>query len=377
MAAPAEVNNFRLVITGGGTGGHLFPGIAVADQVLENMPQSKVLFIGTDRQVDAKVLVNRPFAIATVKCQGLKGKSPRAILSSLIQLPMALVASMRILRKFRPHLVLGVGGYVTGPVVLAARILGIPTTIHEQNSVPGLANRLLGKIVDRVFLSIPGSEKFFPPGKVLLTGNPLRKAILAAGALRKKNPGTALLVMGGSQGAHRINILVAEGLQKVHDTLPADFFVIHQTGRADVEEIRKIYERAGIRARVEAFIDDMAAVYVQAGLVVSRAGATSLAEICAMGLPSILIPFPSAADNHQEYNARMVSERGGAVLLKEEGLDAEVMAATISGMLQDSEELLRIGEKAGSAAFPEATEKIVWECLKLAGFNQGAALKNV
>jgi UDP-N-acetylglucosamine--N-acetylmuramyl-(pentapeptide) pyrophosphoryl-undecaprenol N-acetylglucosamine transferase len=365
---PAGDTGIRLVITGGGTGGHLFPGVAVAEAILAERPGSEVLFIGTERQVDSQVLGNRPFGVTAIRCQGLKGQSLFGRLSALWQLPRAVWSAGRILKQFRPDLVLGVGGYVTGPVVLAAWLLGIPTCIHEQNSVPGLANRWLGKIVRRVFLSLSGSEKYFPVGRTRLTGNPVRSEILAAAEQEKIQTGGAgptLLVLGGSQGAHRLNLLVAEGLVAWKNQLPPAFRVIHQTGRQDAELVRGIYEQNGITAEVSGFITDMAGTYVQADLLVSRAGATSLAELCVMGRPAILVPYPYAADNHQEYNARQVVDRGGALLCKESELTAEKLAETIITLLNDSERLRAMGARARSAALPEATANIVRECLAL------------
>ncbi len=367
MKSPVEKKPVRLVVTGGGTGGHLFPGIAVAEAIMAERSGGKVLFIGTDRQIDNQVLGQRPFMTASLKCQGLKGKSLSAILLALVQLPLALFKAGMILRGFKPDLVLGVGGYVTGPVVLAAKLLGIPTCIHEQNSVPGLANKMVGKFVDRIFLSIPGSEGFFPAGRALLTGNPVRREILASNDQPPEKKGPILLVMGGSQGAHRLNVLVAAGLSGVKQELPDGFLVIHQTGRQDEQLVKDQYETAGIKAEVAPFLSDMAAVYRRVDLVVSRAGATSLAEICVLGKPSILIPYPYAADNHQEHNAMMVADRGGAIMRRESELESTVLVADILKIINDPEEMRRMGEKAREVSFPGAAELIVKECLALAG----------
>jgi UDP-N-acetylglucosamine--N-acetylmuramyl-(pentapeptide) pyrophosphoryl-undecaprenol N-acetylglucosamine transferase len=367
MVSSDRKRKMRLVVTGGGTGGHLFPGIAVAEAIMAARPGSEVLFIGTDRQVDSHVLGGRSFTTATLKCQGLKGKSISAALTSLVQLPLALFKAIRIIRGFKPDLVLGVGGYVTGPVVLAASLLRIPTCIHEQNSIPGLANKLLGRFVDLIFLSIPGSESFFPAGRTLLAGNPVRSEILVCRDRQTEGAdGPVLLVMGGSQGAHRLNSLVAEGLCSSKDLLPDGFMVIHQTGRIDEQEVRGQYEEAGIKSEVAAFFSDMADVYRRADLLVSRAGATSLAEICVLGMPSILIPFPYAADNHQEHNALMVVEKGGAIIWREAELESSLLATDILAIINDPARMARMGAKAKEVSFPAATEHIVKECLALA-----------
>ncbi len=367
MDNPGNDRIMRLVITGGGTGGHLFPGIAVAEALMTELPGSEVLFVGTDRQVDNRVLGQRPFKTATLKCQGLKGKSISAVVAALIQLPMALLKAIAVLHKFKPDLVMGVGGYVTGPVVLAAKLLGIPSCVHEQNSVPGLANKLLGRFADRIFLSIPGSEVYFPSGRTVLTGNPVRTEILASQGRREETEGPVLLVMGGSQGAHKLNSLVVDGLCRVADELPAGFKVIHQTGRIDEESVAKSYAAEGINSEAKAFIDDMADVYRQADLVVSRAGATSLAEICVLGKPSILIPFPYAADNHQEHNAMMVVNSGGAIMHLESELDSSELVTDVLRIISDPVTMKQMGVGAREVSFPEASSAIVKECLALTG----------
>ncbi|MFO7605164.1 MAG: undecaprenyldiphospho-muramoylpentapeptide beta-N-acetylglucosaminyltransferase [Desulfurivibrionaceae bacterium] len=371
MTPSPENRPLRLVVTGGGTGGHLFPGIAVAEKIMAERPGSEVLFIGTGRQVDNRVLGERPFRTAVLECGGVKGKSVAAALGALFRLPLAFFKAVSILRGFGPDLVLGVGGYVTGPVLLAAKTVGIPTCIHEQNSIPGLANKLTGRFVDRVFLSIPGSEGYFPSDRIRLTGNPVREEIMAIRDREPGKDGPVLLVMGGSQGAHRVNELVSEGLGEIRDQLPAGFRVIHQTGNRDEAMVRAGYAAAGIAAEVAPFITDMAAVYGRADLVVSRAGATSLAEICVLGKPSILIPYPFAADNHQEYNARMVADRGGAIVLCEAGLESGPLAAAILRIITDPGEMKRMGDAAREVAFPEAAAAIVKECLTLIGTKEG------
>ncbi|MDA8165727.1 MAG: undecaprenyldiphospho-muramoylpentapeptide beta-N-acetylglucosaminyltransferase [Desulfobacteraceae bacterium] len=352
-----------MIVTGGGTGGHLFPGIAVAEFVLAARPGSEVLFVSTDRQVDQRALAGRPFRTAAVRGQGLKGMGAVARLRALLQLPLALGEAMGLVRRFRPQLVLGVGGYVTGPVVLAARLLGIPTGIHEQNSVPGLANRWLGRLVDRIFLSIPESESWFPAGRAVLTGNPVRCELLSAAA-GKPGPAT-LLVLGGSQGAHRVNTLVVEALTGCRDRLPAGFKVIHQTGAQDESRVAEAYRKSGIEAQVGAFFNDMAALYGQAALVVSRAGATTLAELTVAGKPALLIPYPYAADNHQEKNAEYLVAGGAARMYREAELTGATLGGEVLALLTAPERLARMAARSASLAKPEATAAIMAECLRL------------
>jgi len=340
------------------------------------------MFVGTDRYMDAQALAQRPFAKATIICQPLKGKSILARLKAVVQLPVSLLQAAKVIRRFKPALVVGVGGYVTGPVVLAARLMGVPTCIHEQNSIPGLANRKLGRFVDRVFLSIPGSERFFPEGKTVLTGNPVRAEILASGGRAEaavKKSGITLLVLGGSQGAHKLNELVVAAVTEQED-LPAGFRVIHQTGRQDEQWVRERYDSKGIAATVGAFFDNMPTIYQEADLVVSRAGATTLAELTALGKPSILVPFPFAADGHQEKNGQFLVEGGAAKMFREQELEAAGLGKEIFALLRDREKLQQMAERAGKLAKRDATERIVDSCLSLMrdrGFNGNCLQTNV
>ena len=363
-----ELSRIKLLITGGGTGGHLFPGIALAQAVEQAYAGSEVLFVGTERKVDRKALANLGFIIKTIRCQGLKGKKLTEILTALFQLPVGLFDALKIIRQFKPDLVFGVGGYVTGPVILAARLLGITTCIHEQNTVPGLANKLLGRIAHRIFISLPGSEKYFPSGKTILSGNPVRSSLLAKAREIKQHDTPeqlTILVLGGSQGARRLNSLVLEAAKKclVHlQPLPE---IIHQTGELDEKQAAEVYAELGINARVQAFISDMAEVYAQADLIVSRAGATTLAEIMVFSKPAILVPFPYAADNHQEKNGRILVEGGGGIMFRQSELTGEILGNEITRLLNEKKLLNEMAEKSGKLAKPEATETIVNSCVGL------------
>ena len=357
-------HGFTLVITGGGTGGHLFPGIAVAQEVMATLPGARVVFIGTGRHVDQQAMTHYGFASRAVPCGHLKGGSLFQKLRTMIGLPWSLVQALRALRTIRPNLVLGVGGYVTGPVVLAAKLMGIATCIHEQNSVPGVTNRGLGRIVDRVFLSIPGSEGYFPAGRSIMSGNPLRREILALASQPVTDGGPTLLVLGGSQGAHRLNTLLPQAIAAM-GSLPEGFQVIHQTGKRDEDAVRAAYQALGVRAEVSAFITDMAAVYQRAGVVVSRAGATTLAELTAVGRAAILVPYPFAADDHQRHNALSLVAGGAARMLVEDGLTAEALAREIKAIVNDASQRRAMALAARELARPEAVATIVRECLAL------------
>ncbi len=354
----------RMIVTGGGTGGHLFPGIAVAEEVLRRFPEGRILFVSTDRAIDNKTLAARSFEKKAIACLPLKGKSILGTLKSVAQLPISLWQALRIVRAFKPQLVLGVGGYVTGPVVLAARLMGVKTCIHEQNSIPGMANRMLGKIVDQVYISIPGSEGFFPKGKAVLTGNPVRAELLdAAGQQKDQAEIKTVLVLGGSQGAHRVNALMAEAFTP---KVSGDAIQVrHQTGNSDEAWVRKAYNEAGVTAQVSSFISDMAAAYGDADLVVSRAGATTLAELAVLGKPAILIPYPYAADDHQTTNAAFLVRGGAALMFQERELDGMKLRQEILGLLNDAPRLQNMAARMKQFARPEATAVIVEKSIEL------------
>jgi UDP-N-acetylglucosamine--N-acetylmuramyl-(pentapeptide) pyrophosphoryl-undecaprenol N-acetylglucosamine transferase len=354
----------RLLLTGGGTGGHLFPAIATAEALCKRLPGSEVLFVGTKRKMDKTSLEQYGFATRSIHSQGLKGKNFISLLQGIAILPVSIIEAMLHIIRFKPDLVLGVGGYVTGPVVLAAKLLGKVTVIHEQNSIPGLANRKLGGLVTKICLSLPGSEKYFDGKKTVLTGNPVRQAILdLSREEKKKNPDKqpTLLVLGGSLGAHRINELVLEACA---NPKLKGVKIIHQTGLKDVEMVKAAYKKKNIDATVQAFFTDMAAIYKEADCLVSRAGATTLAELAVLGRPAILIPYPYAADNHQEKNAEYYVQGGGALLCVEKALDAKELAENLIALLNDKKTVQKMAKAMRSSAFPDATENIVDECLR-------------
>lgn len=363
-----KTHNIRLIVTGGGTGGHLFPGISLAQEMLRVYSDAEVLFIGTERKVDKRALSDVGFETTTIKSQGIKGKKFSTILKALFQQPLALWEAAKIIRKFKPDLVFGVGGYVTGPVILAARLLGVTTCIHEQNSIPGLANKLLGFIADKIFVSLPGSEKYFPTDKTILSGNPVRDNIIKASREAKpkssQEPST-LLILGGSQGARRLNSLMLEAAENCLASLSPPPFIIHQTGGHDEDHVRKKYIELGLNARVQAFYTDMAEIYPQADLIISRAGATTLAELTVFHKPVIIIPFPYAADNHQEINGRYLVEAGAGLMFRQTDLTGEKLGLEIKRILTDKKLLAEMAGNSGKVAKPEATETIVNACIKL------------
>ncbi len=368
--------NIRVLLTGGGTGGHLFPAVAAAQEFQRQLPETQILFVGTRRGVDTKSLAVYGFPSESIRCYGLKGKNPLELLKALAILPLSFIQAGRIIRRFRPDIIFGVGGYVTGPVIVAGKAMGIPAVIHEQNSVPGLANRKLGRLVDRVCLSMAGSGAWFPAEKTVYTGNPVRRDILdlAQSPPPRKDQKRTLLVLGGSQGARAVNQLVAEGLRSLPDDVLADLRLIHQTGEADAATVREQYAGRGIDALVQPFFTGMAEVYGQADLLVSRAGATTLSEIAVLGKPAILIPYPYAADNHQEKNGDHYVAGGGAIQYRQSELSSTRLAELIGNLIRDENTLNVMGKAMKALAFPDAAAKIVACCLQVMEEKRGCRM---
>ncbi len=358
----------RLLLTGGGTGGHLFPAVATAQEFKKQLPDTEVLFVGTKRKVDTKSLGAYGFASESISCRGLKGKSPLELLKAVAILPVSYLQAVKVIRRFKPDIIFGVGGYVTGPVVAAGKSQGIPVVIHEQNSIPGLANRKLGRIADRICLSLPGSGAHFPKDKILYTGNPVREKILQLAdkpqPLESKRSKRTLLILGGSQGAQAVNSLITEALCSFTDVELQGIRVIHQTGDRDEAQVKSAYLKRGVDAEVAGFFTQMHEVYEQADLLVSRAGATTLSEIAVLGKPAILIPYPHAADNHQEENGRYYVAGGGALQFNQKELTAEQLGATTLELVNNEVKLNTMGAAMKRLAFPDAAERIVACCLE-------------
>ena len=260
------------------------------------------------------------------------------------------------------------GGYVTGPVILAARLLGVTTCIHEQNSIPGLANKLLGYIANKIFVSLPGSEKYFPASKTILSGNPVRNTILKVSRETRPESGqepSTLLILGGSQGARRLNSIMLEAAENILSKLSPPPFIIHQTGGHDKDHVQRKYVELGLNARVQDFFSDMAEIYSQADLIISRAGATTLAELTVFHKPVILIPFPFAADNHQEINGQYLVEAGAGLMFRQADLTGDKLGMEIKRVLEDKKLLAEMAENSGKVARPEATDTIINACMEL------------
>jgi UDP-N-acetylglucosamine--N-acetylmuramyl-(pentapeptide) pyrophosphoryl-undecaprenol N-acetylglucosamine transferase len=352
-------DDLRVMIAGGGTGGHLFPGVAVGKEVLNRYPGSEILFVTAGREMEAKILAEAGFQRATIAVEGIKGRGWPEALKAIMKLPYGLGQAVNIIARFSPDLVLGVGGYSAGPVCLAARLMGVPVAVHEQNSFPGLTNRLLSRVAHMVFISFEESRDYFPARRVFLTGNPIRENFLEKDEGKgKETTAFTILVTGGSQGARAINkaFLGALEIMKHKGRNPE---VIHQTGEKDIDWVKEEYHRRGLRGDIMPFIKDMRQAYLRADIFLGRAGAGTIFELAAMGKPSILIPYPYAANNHQETNARVLAGVGGAKVLLQEDLTPERLAGLLTGYMDDEGALRKMGERVRTAAKPEAAKAIV------------------
>ncbi len=381
----------NIVIAAGGTGGHLYPAVALAREFLRQVPESSILFVGTERGIEGKVLPHEGFELVKIAAKPVMGRGVRQALGALVSLPAALWQSVKLLRERRADLVIGIGGYSSPPVLAAGFLLGIPRAILEPNAYPGMANKVLGPIANLVFLAYDAAKPYFPAGKVRVAGTPVRRAFYeegegqgARGEREGKNQLSSrftphasratLLVFGGSQGAHAINRAMVEALPLVR-SMQAGLSVIHQTGEADYPSVKRAYEEAGWRAdRVEVmpFLFDMPRALKRADLIVSRAGAVTLAELTACGKPAILIPLPHAIYRHQERNARVLEQAGAAVLLLQQDLTGPRLAQTIDALLGDEARLQAMGERSAALGKTDSAEVIVRDCLALIGGSHDA-----
>jgi UDP-N-acetylglucosamine--N-acetylmuramyl-(pentapeptide) pyrophosphoryl-undecaprenol N-acetylglucosamine transferase len=364
MAAP---ESFRVVIAGGGTGGHLFPGIAVAREIQSRMPGAQVSFVGTSRGIEARVVPLEGFALDLIRSSGIKGKSIPARVQGVALLPLSLFDAWHVLSTRRPQLVIGVGGYSSGPVVLVAAARRIPTMLLEQNAVPGLTNRLLAPFSRAVAVSFEPTRALFG-AKAFLSGNPVRREFFSPvdgiEAEKVANPRVRLLVFGGSQGAHAINMAMMEGAAKLVAGVP-DLRVTHQTGARDLEMVRHAYRKAGLNAEVAAFFDDMPKRLAETDLIVCRAGATTLAEVTAAGRAAILVPLPGATDDHQRTNAEALTGAGAAEMLIQADMTGDKLADRIVALANDAGRRDRMSAAARRLSRPDAARVIVDRALEL------------
>ena len=354
----------RLVIAGGGTGGHLFPGIAVAESFLAQDETNEVLFVGTARGIEARVIPQEGYPLHLIEVTGIKGKGILQKLKSLWAIPNAVFQSLTLLRRYKAQAVLGVGGYASGPVLLAAWLLRLPTAVCEQNSVPGLTNRILGKLVRKVYGTFAHAKSYFPEKKFVLSGNPMRTQLIEAFQKTEKTQteeaqadALQLLVLGGSQGAQALNQAVPAALRLLKEEGHA-LKVVHQSGERNFDEVEKTYKDSGLNVEVKAFIKDMVSTYRQSDIALTRAGASTCTEIALMGVPTIMVPFPYATDDHQTLNARELEKVDGIKLLPEKEMTPDRLAQELKTLLKDISIRDKMTQNLKSVAKPDAAKEI-------------------
>jgi len=363
-----KAKGMRVIIAGGGTGGHLFPGIAIAYGFIAKDPGNCILFVGTGSSFEKSTVGKAGFDHRSITAEGIKGRGFLKMMRSLFKIPKGMFESFKIIKDFNPQIVVGVGGYSAGPVLLTAWLLGIKTALHEQNIIPGITNRILTRFADRVYVSFEGTKLPSAFCKTLVTGNPLRKEIIdTTKAAIVKSSGNekpfTVLILGGSQGAHSINMAICEAL--AHIKAKEKYLFIHQTGVSDEKSVAASYAQYGVSCIVKPFFDDMAKHYGRADLIICRAGATTVAEVTVMGRGAIFIPYPFAADDHQAVNARALSDAGAAEIIIETDLNGKMLAERIEYFAEHTGELDKMASAAKKLGRPDAAEIIVNDCYEI------------
>jgi UDP-N-acetylglucosamine--N-acetylmuramyl-(pentapeptide) pyrophosphoryl-undecaprenol N-acetylglucosamine transferase len=358
-----------IVIAAGGTGGHLYPAIALAREFLRRNAMTKVLFVGTTRGLESRVLAHEGFELALISAKPIMGRGPVDMLRGVCAMPVSLWQCGRVLRRSRADLVIGVGGYTSPMMVMAAALMGVPRVILEPNAHPGLANKAVGPFVQRVFLAFASAADSFDANKVRVVGTPIRREFFTQGGSSsgaKPADRQHVLVFGGSQGAKAVNSAAIEGLPELLRRRPRTT-VTHQTGEMDYVRVKEAYDRAGVSVNVVPFLYDMPAAINAADVVVARAGAMTVAELAACGKPAILIPLPTAIYDHQAKNAKVMEDAGAAVVIAQAALNGGRLAQVLMGMLDDPDRMRAMGAASLSLRRMDAAETIVRECYALIG----------
>ncbi|HEX5645386.1 MAG TPA: undecaprenyldiphospho-muramoylpentapeptide beta-N-acetylglucosaminyltransferase [Nitrospira sp.] len=359
-----------IVIAAGGTGGHLYPAVALAREFLRRDSSTKILFVGTERGIESKVLAHEGFELLFIAAKPVMGKGVVAVLQGLLSVPVGLWQSLSILRGRRADLVIGVGGYTSPTMLTAAAIRGISRVILEPNAYPGMANKAVAPFAQRIFLAFESAADLFDRSKVRVVGTPVRREFLASSEPNETTSSDGsrvhLLIFGGSQGAKAINSAVLDGLAALTVRMP-NLVITHQTGEADYRRVQEVYEKLGIQAKVAPFLYDMPTVLRSADLVVARAGAMTIAELTACGKPAILIPLPTAIYDHQTKNARAMEAAGGAMVLPQADLTGSTLSDLISEIVLDASRLQAMSAKSRAMRRIDAGEVIVRECYALMG----------
>ena len=361
------MKGMRVLIAAGGTGGHIYPGIAVAKEVTRRDPSSVVRFVGTARGLETRLVPQAGFELSLIESAGLKNVGALGKLKGLLVLPRSFFAARRLLREFRPDVVVGAGGYVSGPVLMTAALMRLPTLVMESNALPGFTNRRLALFVDAAAVSFDEALPYFR-GKGVVTGNPVRREFFEIGRKARDPRRFSVLVFGGSQGARAINEGVLAALPHLERHRGVLGFV-HQTGEADFERVRAGYDAAGwgAEADVRKYIDDMVARFRESDLVVCRAGATTTAELIAAGKASLMVPFPFAADDHQRKNAEALEKAGASRMVLQQDATGERLAREIGALVEDPGRVTRMEEAARALARGDAAAAAADLMEKLAG----------
>ena len=367
----------KVLIAGGGTGGHIYPGIAVAEELKRLSPETRVLFVGGDRGLEGRVVPEAGFELATIPARGLPRKALWRVPGALLANAGAFAKAMGIVRSYAPDVVLGTGGYVSAPVVVAAWLARRPVILQEQNAVPGLTNRLLARVADEVHVAFTESRSWFArKDRLKLSGNPVRRMILSGDrrqALARfglSEQAATVFVFGGSRGARRINEATLDAMARLRGGLQAQFIL--QTGKEDFAWAKERAEKEQLPVTVVPYLTHIHEAYAAADLVVCRAGAMTLAEIAACGVPAILVPYPFAAYDHQVTNAQNLAERGGAVMILDADLTGERLATEVQRLVKDRPTLIRMSSNARRFARPDAAERIAKSLLDWASRPKGA-----
>jgi len=373
MAEKGNISNStppRFIISGGGTGGHIFPAIAIANALKRLRPDAEILFVGAQGKMEMEKVPAAGYSIIGLNISGIERSLSAKNLMFPFKLGGSLLQSLLILREFKPDAVIGVGGFASGPVMLAASLRGIPTLIQEQNSYAGITNKVLGKRAKRICVAYPDMERFFPAGRIVLTGNPVRQDILSMEGKREAGHKTfnldptkkTLLVIGGSLGARSINLSVEAHIEAF---IKADVQVVWQTGKLFIDQALKAVETKGAKNfRVQAFITTMDQVYAVADVVLSRAGASSISELCIVGKPSVLVPFPFAAEDHQTENAMALVKRNAAILVPDSKAKDEACQQALA-LLDDDARRNELSANIREMALPNADTDIAEEVLRI------------
>lgn len=360
------MKQYKFILSGGGTGGHIYPAIAIANELKSRFPDAEFLFVGAQDKMEMQKVPQAGYAIKGLWIAGLQRKLTLQNAMFPLKLINSLWKSRKIIKQFKPDAVIGTGGFASGPLLQMANMLGIPTLIQEQNSFPGITNKLLSKKANAICVAYENLERFFPKEKMILTGNPVRQDLIAIEDKRAEAIGyfnldankKTLLVLGGSLGARRVNQLIEKELKNI---LAQDVQIIWQCGKLYFEDYKK-YNSGNVQ--VVAFIEKMDFVYAAADIIISRAGASSVSELCIVGKPVVFIPSPNVAEDHQTKNAKAIVDKKGALLIKESELDAE-FSLVFEALLNDPEKQKQLSENIKELALPEATKQIVDEIVKL------------